>query len=143
MIRILERSKKYMTETEEPSSGSAKEEARLNKDGSLNTEKRFNVRNIVSKLKENQRKNSRIFLTKVMMWLLPCLMVFMGHFYCAIFILWTASMLHMEVIQMGNVMQKDHEIKYSWLDVYWYAVGAYICIPYAFLRRKLTEKMEI
>lgn len=34
-------------------------------------------------------------------------------------------------------------IAFSWLDWYWYAVGAYICIPYAFLRRNITESLEI
>ena len=56
-------------------------------------------------------------------------MIFAGHFYCAMFILWSASILHREVISMGHILQKEQHIAFSWLDWYWYAVGAYICIP--------------
>lgn len=44
---------------------------------------------------------------------------------------------------MGFILQKEKQIKISWLDWYWYAVGAYICIPYAFLRRKMLESFVI
>jgi hypothetical protein len=44
---------------------------------------------------------------------------------------------------MGQVLRKDEEIAFSWLDWYWYFVSAYICIPYAFLRRKLTGPLGV
>ena len=64
-----------------------------------------------------------------MTWLAAVVQIFIGHFYFAIFILWSASVLHKEVISTGQVLRKDNEIAFSWLDYYWYAVGAYICIP--------------
>ena len=71
-------------------------------------------------------------------WIVACFWVLCGHFYCAIFILWSASVLHKEVISMGEIMRKEQEIAFSWLDLYWYLVGAFICIPYAFLRKNIT-----
>ena len=55
--------------------------------------------------------------------------IFVGHFYCAVGILWSASVLHLEVISIGHIIKKDNVIEFNWLDVYWYAVGAYISIP--------------
>ena len=76
-------------------------------------------------------------------WFLASFWIMCGHFYCAIFILWSASVLHREVISMGHILQKERQIAFSWLDWYWYAVGAYICIPYAFLRRNILESLVI
>ena len=45
MIRFLERSKKYTTETEENSSEAAR---RLNKDGIPNPKSRFNARRVLA-----------------------------------------------------------------------------------------------
>ncbi len=90
-----------------------------------------------------RQKNGQIFMAKLLTWILAALQVFCGHFYTAIFILWSASVLHKEVISIGHILQKDQHIALSWLDWYWYAVGAYICIPYAFLRRNITESLEI
>ena len=45
MIRFLERSKKYTTETEE---NSTEGHVRLNKDGTPNTKSRFNARRILA-----------------------------------------------------------------------------------------------
>lgn len=90
-----------------------------------------------------RKKNQKVFLAKLATWFLVFFWVFCGHFYTALFILWSASVLHKEVISMGQILRKDHEIAWSWLDWYWYFVGAYICIPYAFLRRKIIESIEI
>lgn len=77
-------------------------------------------------------------------WSLACLGIFSGHFYCAIFILWSASILHKENLTMGHLsLRKEQEIAFSWLDWYWYLVGAYICVPYAFLRPVITDSWEI
>ena len=84
-----------------------------------------------------------MLLNKLATWVLPCLLCICGHFYCAIFILWSASILHREVISKGHILQKEKQILFSWLDYYWYFVGAYICIPYAFVRRKFIESLEI
>mgnify|MGYP001173820394 CR=1 FL=1 len=64
----------------------------------------------------------------------------MGHFYSAMVILGSASVLHMEVLSLGYAIRKDTTPKtFSWLDVYWYAVGTYITIPWFFFRRSMIE----
>ena len=45
-----------------------------------------------------------MFLAKLASWLMAALPIFCGHFYCAIFILWSASVLHREVISMGHIL---------------------------------------
>ena len=35
-------------------------------------------------------------------------------------------------------MSKEQKIAFSWLDLYFYLVGAFVCIPYAFLRKNIT-----
>jgi len=77
------------------------------------------------------------------MWISLLIWIFIGHFYCALFILWSASVFYKEVISMSRVLRKDQEIAFSWMDWYWYAVGAYICIPYAFLRRAIIRSLNI
>ena len=126
MIRFLERSKKYTTETETHSSDA---NIRLNKDGTPNTKSRFNARRVLEQMEIKRKASQSQFLAKLSTWFLACCLIFAGHFYCAMFILWSASMLHREVISMGNILQKEQHIAFSWLDWYWYAVGAYICIP--------------
>ena len=82
-------------------------------------------------------------MTKLGSWVVACVMIAMGHFYCACFILWSASLLHKFNISEGEIVRKELAISFSWLDLYWYFVGAYICIPYAFLRRNITQSLEI
>ena len=50
MIRFLERSKKYMTETEENESENKEQSIRLYKDGTVNTKLRFNVRRMMAEI---------------------------------------------------------------------------------------------
>jgi len=61
----------------------------------------------------------------------------MGHFYCTIFILTSASYFYKEVLSMFRVLRKEKEIEMNWLDWFWYAVGAFTCLPYAFNRNKI------
>ena len=74
---------------------------------------------------------------KVVGWLLLTPLVLMGHFYCTIFILSSASYFYKEVLSMFRVLRKEKEIEMNWLDWYWYAVGAFTCLPYAFTRNKI------
>ena len=99
----------------------------------------FNVKNVMYNLEERRRKELRILAFKTLTFSLAVLQIFLGHFYCAMFILWSASMLHVEVISLGHIVKKDNQIEYNWLDFYWYAVSAYICIPQAFLRSRLIR----
>lgn len=109
MIRFLERSKKYMTETEENESEEKKgSPIKLNKDGSANTKLRFNVRRMLVEIEGQRTKNQKMFLTKLATWFLVFFWIFVGHFYTALFILWSASVLHKEVISMGQILRKDH-----------------------------------
>ena len=101
MIKFLERSKKYTTETEENSSEAT---IRLNKDGTPSTKSRFNARRILAKIAFERKQNQHMFLVKLSTWSLAVLPIFCGHFYCAIFILWSASILHKEVISMGHIL---------------------------------------
>ena len=89
----------------------------------------FNVKNVMYNLEERRRKELRILAFKTLTFSLAVIQIFLGHFYCAMFILWSASMLHVEVISLGHIVKKDNQIEYNWLDFYWYAVSAYICIP--------------
>ena len=124
-------SKEFMTEAEQQTSDSQAENKRKKQS--------FNVRRIMehTHMQEQRKKNLKIVLFKLLTWITASSAIFVGHFYCAIFIMWSASMLHMDVISLGHVIRKDNVIEFNWLDVYWYAVGAYICIPNAFLRRRL------
>ena len=55
MIKVLERSKKYTTETEQDESNS--ETIKLNKDGSPCVKSRFNARSVLKKMSEQRQKN--------------------------------------------------------------------------------------
>ena len=55
MIKVLERSKKYTTETEQDESNS--ESIKLNKDGSPCVKSRFNARSVLKKMSEQRQKN--------------------------------------------------------------------------------------
>lgn len=121
--------KKYTTETENQTSDSQAE--------SKPKKQNFNVERIMETMEEQRKKSVLINGLKLLTLIVASLVILMGHFYCAICILWSASMLHMEVISLSNVIRKDNVIKFNWLDAYWYAVGAYISIPNAFLRRRL------
>ncbi len=68
------------------------------------------------------------------MWL-----VMVGHFYCALFMIWSASVLYRETLTLSRVLNKDLQIAFHWVDWYWYAVGFYVCIPYAFNRNKIFQ----
>ena len=140
IIHFLERSKKYTTETEDNSSESR--EIKLNKDGTPE-KSRFNARKILAQMEVQRKKHVNQLFAKLGSWVILFVLIYAGHFFTAIFILWSASILHKEVISMGNILQKDQAIAFSWLDWYWYFVGAYICIPYAFLRQKITQSYKI
>ena len=103
VMKLLERSKKYLTETEENSSEAQDDKIRLKKDGTPNTKSRFNARKILANMEEQRQKNQKLFLTKMWTWSVACLGIFSGHFYCAIFILWSASVLHKENLTMGHL----------------------------------------
>ena len=120
--------KKYMTETEHSDTTDSRPKKQT-----------FNVKNVMYNLEERRRKELRILAFKTLTFSLAVLQIFLGHFYCAMFILWSASMLHVEVISLGHIVKKDNQIEYNWLDFYWYAVSAYICIPQAFLRSRLIR----
>jgi len=81
-------------------------------------------------------ENKRL-LVKILGWIIVTPLVLVGHFYCALFMLWSASYFYKEVITMFRVLRKEKEIAYSWLDWYWYAVGAYGVLPYALHRNKI------
>ena len=120
-----------MTETESRSS-----ENDHDKKKKLN----FNVRQMMQTIQEQKAKNLKVLAFKLLMGLIASLQVFIGHFYCACCIIGSASMLHMEVISLGHVLRKDNKINvFHWLDLYWYVIGAYICLPIVFLRRSLIE----
>ena len=55
-------------------------------------------------------KELKIIAFKLLTVCLTVLLTFMGHFYCAIAILCSASMLHIEVISLGGVVKKDNQI---------------------------------
>ena len=59
MIRFLERSKKYMTETEENESEATGEKSpiKLNKHGDPDTKLRFNVRRMLAEMEVQRKKN--------------------------------------------------------------------------------------
>jgi hypothetical protein len=66
-------------------------------------------------------------------------LVMVGHFYCALFMIWSASILYRETLTLSRVLNKDLQIAFHWVDWYWYAVGFYVCIPYAFNRKKIFQ----
>ncbi len=66
------------------------------------------------------------------------ILVLIGHFYCALFVIWSASYFWKETIQLSRVVTKDQQIAFHWVDWYWYLVGFYVCIPYAFNRNKIN-----
>ena len=144
--RMVARSKQFMTETEEDnysSAGQAGGPASTQQVDKGGAKRKFNMKQIMMAMEEQRRKSSQIFFTKLLAWFVTFFWVLIGHFYAAMFIIWSASVLHKEVISTGHVLRKDSEIRYSWLDVYWYMVGAYIAIPYAFLRRSIVEESII
>ena len=120
--------KKYMTETEHSDTTDSKPKKQS-----------FNVKNVLYNIEEKRKKELRILAFKTFTFSLAVLQIFLGHFYCAVFILWSASMLHIEVISLGAIVKKDNMIEYSWLDFYWYVVSAYITVPQAFLRSRMIR----
>lgn len=76
-------------------------------------------------------------MIKTLVWLLITPLVLMGHFYCTIFILVSASYFYKEVLSMFRVLRKEKEIEMTWLDWFWYTVGAYWGLPRAFNRNKI------
>ena len=143
--KMVARSKEFVTETEEDNysstgqAGGQDNGKQMQKGGS--GKKSFNVHKIMEAMEQQRKKSAQIFKTKVLAWVMALFWVMIGHFYASTFILWSASLLHKEVISTGQILRKDAEIKFSWLDVYWYMVGTYIAIPYVFLRRSITETL--
>ena len=86
---------------------------------------------------ENKNIQNKRNILKFLGWLFVTPLVLVGHFYCAIFIFWSASYFYKEVISMFRVLRKDKEIALNWLDWFWYGIGAYVCLPYAFNRNKI------
>lgn len=74
-------------------------------------------------------------------WLTIALVVMLGHFYFALFILWSASYNYKEVISLNRAVQKEYMITFSWLDWYWYSVAAFLILPRVFLRRNIMESI--
>jgi len=77
----------------------------------------------------------------MLIWVILFVVVMAGHFYFALFILWSASYNYKEVISLNRVVQKEYMITFSWIDWYWYAVSAYIVLPRVFLRREIMESV--
>ena len=103
-----------------------------------------NDNRLVQKKKDSPKKHlerksveKRRLIFKIIGWMLITPLVLMGHFYCTIFILTSASYFYKEVLSMFRVLRKEKEIEMNWLDWYWYAIGAYACLPYAFNRNKI------
>lgn len=86
---------------------------------------------------EKPKSNHLKMIFRTLFWLVGAQLVLVGHFYCAMFMIWSASYFYSEFLTMSRVLQKDLQIKLNWLDSYWYAVGFYVCIPYAFNRNKI------
>ena len=112
-----------LTETESPDS--------------LDDKKHPKKKESPKKLMERKISQHRQVVVKVVVWLLIAPLVLMGHFYCTIFILISASYFYKEVLSMFRVLRKENEIEMTWLDWFWYAVGAFTCLPYAFNRNKI------
>ena len=53
-MKLLERSKKYLTETEDNTSEAQDDKIRLKKDGTPNTKSRFNARKILANMEEQR-----------------------------------------------------------------------------------------
>ena len=90
-------------------------------------------------MQEQKQKNCKALILKLFLFVIAGSQIFMGHFYSAMVILGSASILHIEVLSLGYVLRKDTAPKmFTWLDLYWYAVGAYITVPWFFFRRRYS-----
>lgn len=111
---------KFLTETESDSHQSPKRKSPLKEKDE----------------KEDQQSYLR-FIIRGVAWVVIACMVLVGHFYCALFMIWSASYFYRETLTLSRVLIKDQQIAFHWLDWYWYSVGVYVCIPYAFNRNKI------
>ena len=91
--------KKYSTETELSDTTDSQPK-----------KQKFSVKNAMYNMEVKRLKELKIIAFKLLTVCLTVLLTFMGHFYCAIAILCSASMLHIEVISLGGVVKKDNQI---------------------------------
>ena len=116
---------KFLTETEESD--------HLTSEGAEIKKKRSPIR----QPDKNKSQSLLPMIIKFVVWLLIAQLVLVGHFYCALFMIWSASYVYTETLTLSRVLRKDQEIAFHWVDWYWYAVCFYVCIPYAFNRNKI------
>jgi len=79
----------------------------------------------------------KTLIYRIGVWAVASLLIFIGHFHLSLFILASFSLFFKELVQLSRVLQKEERIQVEWLDLYWYLIGAYICIPKVFLREKI------
>ena len=92
----------------------------------------------VRRLLENKELQRLLYiksiLFKVGLWLLAIMLIVIGHFWTAMFVLFSATFFYRELIKISRVNSKEEKIEVVWIDWYYYGVGAYICIPSVFMR---------
>jgi CDP-diglyceride synthetase len=68
------------------------------------------------------------------------LIISLGHFYCAIFVLYITSSMYKEIISLKRKKEKDEKIIFSYIDWYYFGVVTFFILPKLFLRRILVEE---
>jgi hypothetical protein len=77
-------------------------------------------------------------LFKFGLWLLTFVLIFIGHFYFSLFVLFAATFFYRSLIKVSRINSKEEKIEVVWIDWYYYGVGAYVCIPGVFLRPNIV-----
>ena len=71
-------------------------------------------------------------LIKLAFWGITVIFISLGHFYIALTIILAASFFFKELLAVSRNLRKDDKIQMEWLELYWYFVSVYLCIPIVF-----------